>query len=138
MANVMSCQVILTDSILSAELKEIYNIVKFSKWEGEKKSQIIYKGKCLGKKKKILNSHPIKILSQRRSLSNHHQVTLISMNSSQMLAYKNEENKMQLQHSCVGLTYMSPNRSLLTMLYLVSDVFIMKTTAVIWKMLFPP
>lgn len=91
-----------------------------------------------GKKKKILNSHPIKILIQRLSLSNHHQVTLISMNSSQMLAYKNEENKMQLQHSCVGLTYMSPNMPLLTMLYLVSDVFIMKTTAVIWKMLFPP
>lgn len=40
---------------------------------------------------KKINSHPIKILIHRLSLSNHHQVMLISMNSSQVLPYKSEE-----------------------------------------------
>lgn len=105
---------------------------------GEKKSQIIYKGKRKCLKKRILNSHPIKILIHRLSLSNHHQVMLISMNSSQMLPCKNKKYKMQLHHSCVDLTYMSSNMPLLTVLFLVSDVLFMKTIVVIWKMLFPP
>lgn len=98
-----------------------------------KEKENVWKKKILKKKK-----DPIKILIHRLSLSNHHQVMLISMNSSQMLPYKDEKNKMQLQHSCVCFTYTSQNMPLLTWLYLVSDVLIMKTIAIIWKMLFSP
>lgn len=54
-----------------------------------KNPQIIYKGKRnFEKENKILNPHPIKNLIHRLSLSNHHQVTLISMKSSQVLPCK--------------------------------------------------
>lgn len=84
--------------------------------EREKNHRLFTKEKENVWKKKILNSHPIKILIHRLSLSNHHQVTLISINSSQMLPYKNKKNKIQLHHGYMDLTYMSPNMPLLTML----------------------
>lgn len=36
-------QMILTDSVLSADSKEIYKVVKFSKWEGEKNHRLFTK-----------------------------------------------------------------------------------------------
>lgn len=82
-------QIIFTDSIFRAHAK-----VKQSRsWSSinEKiflKLQIIYKGKIKRSEKNILNCHPTKNLIHRISLSNHHQVTLISLNSAQVLPYK--------------------------------------------------
>lgn len=96
MANIVFCQMILTDNILSADSKKIRKADSQlpQMREGNKITDYAQRKKKMFEKK-ILNSHPINILIHRRSLSNHHQVMLINMSSSQVFHYKRKEEKIK-------------------------------------------